>query len=75
MEIVQKLSPMVVRICSRPDRWILSVKRHSQERPGRVHRASDGVLGAEQVRFLDDHLEIYLPLSRRNKPNEKIKDA
>ena len=73
--MVRKLSPLVVRMCSRPDRWIFSLKHHSQERPGCVHRASDGVLGAEQVRFLDDHLEIYLPLSQRNKCNEKIKDA
>ena len=72
--MVRKL--MVVRQTDKfSDRWIFSLKRHSQERPGRVHRANDGVLGAEQVRFLDDLLEIYLPLSRRNKRNEKTKDA
>ena len=39
-----------------------------------VCRASDGILGAEQVRFLDDHLEIYLSMSQRNKHN-KNKDT
>ena len=68
--MVQKLSPVVVRMCPRPDRWIFSLKRHSQERPGCVRRASDGVLGAEQVRFLYYHLEIYLLFSQRKKCNE-----
>ena len=72
--MVRKL--MVVRQTDKfSDRWIFSLKRHSQERPGRVHRASDRVQVAEQVMFLDEHLEIYLPLSQRNKCNEKIKDA
>ena len=59
-----------------PTRQIDFLPQTSQSGKARlVRRASDGVLGAEQVMFLDDHLEIYLPLSRRNKHNEKIKDA
>ena len=74
MEMVRKL--MVVRQTDKfSDRWIFSLKRHSQERPGRVHRASDRGLGAEQIMFLDDLLEIYLSLPRRKKHNEKIKDV
>ena len=71
--MVRKLNPMVFRMCSQPDIWISSLKTHSQERPGHVLRASDGVLVAEQVRFLDDHLEIYLPLSQRNKHNRRLR--
>ena len=59
-----------------PTRQMDFIRETSQSRKARpCPRASDGVLGAEQVRFLDDHLEIYLPLSQRNKPNEKIKNA
>ena len=53
----------------------LSLKCQSQERAGLVHRADDIVLGDDQVIFLCYHLEIYLLFSRRNKCNEKIKDA
>ena len=59
-----------------PNRQMNFLPETSQSGNARhVHRASDRVLVAEQVMFLDDHLEIYLPLSQKNKHNEKIKDA
>ena len=45
--MIQKLSPMAVRMCFQLDRWIFSLKHHSQGRPDHVHRASDA-LGAER---------------------------
>ena len=69
-----KTKPHWVSGCA-PDQTNFLIKTSMPEKADLVCRASDGVLGADQVIFLDYHLEIYLTLSQRNKCNEKIKDA